>query len=108
MSCYDLKMSEDVNCFVVASTPVKTNLTYGKRITWIDQQNFIPLKIEYYDKKGVPWKTLNITWQKKYGLWFWRKAEATNLQEEYKTFITIEDLRVKFGLPDRDFTRNAL
>ena len=102
------EMHEDANCFVVESTPVKTNLTYGKRITWIDQQNFIPLKIEYYDKSGVPWKNLNITWQKKYDLWFWRKAEATNLQEAYKTFITIEDLRVNLGLPDRDFTRNSL
>lgn len=102
------EMHEDTNCFVVESTPVKTSLKYGKRISWIDKQNFIPLKIDYSDKKGVPWKTLHITWQKKYDLWFWRKAEATNLQKEYKTFITIEDLRVNLGLPDRDFTRNSL
>ena len=102
------ELHEDTNCFVVESTPLNAHLTYGKRITWIDQQNFIPLKIEYSDKKGVPWKTLHITWQKKNDLWFWRKAEATNLQKEYKTFITIEDLRVNLGLPDRDFTRNSL
>ena len=102
------EMLEDTKCFVVESTPIKTNRKYGKRIIWIDQQNFIPLKIEYYDKRGVPWKNLLITWQKKYGLWFWRKAEATNLQEEYKTYITIDDLRVNLGLPDRDFTRNSL
>ena len=77
-------------------------------VIWIDQQNFIPLKIEYYDKSGLPWKTLNITWQKKYDLWFWRKAEVINLQEELTTFITIEDLRANLGLPDRDFTRNSL
>jgi len=102
------EMLEDTKCFVVESTPIKTNLKYGKRIIWVDQQNFIPLKIEYYDKKGVPWKDLSITWQKKYGLWFWRKAEATNLQKEYKTYITVDDLRVNLGLPDRDFTRNSL
>ena len=101
------EMHEDAKCFVVESTPI-TTLKYGKRITWIDQQNFIPLKIEYYDKRGVPWKTLHITWQKKHDLWFWKKGEATNLQEEYKTFITIEDLRVNLGLPDRDFTINSL
>ena len=102
------EMHEDTTCFVVESIPINENLQYGKRIIWIDQENFIPLKIEYYDKTGNPWKTLNITWQKKYDLWFWKKAEATNLQEEIKTYITIDDLRVNLGLPDRDFTRNSL
>jgi len=102
------ELHEEAQCFVVESIPLNANLPYGKRILWIDQQNFIPLKIEYYDKRGNPWKTLHITWQNKYDLWFWKKAEATNLQEEIKTYITIDDLRVNLGLPDRDFTRNSL
>jgi hypothetical protein len=102
------EMHEGTQCFVVESIPINTNLQYGKRIIWIDQENFIPLKIEYYDRGGLPWKTLTITWQKKYDLWFWKKAEATNLQEDIKTYITIDDLRVNLGLPDRDFTRNSL
>ena len=102
------EMLEDTECFVVESTPITTNRKYGKRIIWVDQQNFIPLKIEYFDTKDVPWKNLAITWQEKYGLWFWRKAEVTNLQQEYKTFITITDVRANIGLPDRDFTRNSL
>ena len=101
-------MHEDTKCFVVESTPIKTGRKYGKRIIWVDQQNFIPLKIEYFDKKGLPWKNLAITWQEKYGVWFWRKAEVTNLQQAYKTFITITDVRANIGLPDRDFTRNSL
>ena len=102
------EMHEGTKCFVVESIPLHDNLLYGKRIIWIDQENFIPLKIDYYDKRGTPWKTLHITWQKKYDIWFWRKAEANNLQEEIKTYITIDDLRVNLGLPDRDFTRNSL
>ena len=102
------ELYEEAECFVVESIPLNPDFKYGKRIIWIDQENFIPLKIEYYDKRGKPWKTLHITWQKKYDLWFWRKAEATNLQEEIKTYITIDDLRVNLGLPDRDFTRNSL
>jgi hypothetical protein len=102
------ELYEETQCFVVESIPLNANLLYGKRILWIDQENFIPLKIEYYDKKGYPWKTLQITWQKKYDLWFWKKAEGTNLQQEFKTYITIDDLRVNLGLPDRDFTRNSL
>lgn len=102
------EMHEDTDCFVVKSTPLTTNLKYGSRISWIDKQHYTPRKIVYYDKKDVPWKALDIIWQKKHDLWFWKKAEATNLQEDYKTFITIDDLRVNLGLPDRDFTRNSL
>jgi hypothetical protein len=102
------EMHEDTNCFIVESTPLSTDCLFGKRILWIDQENFIPLKIEYFNRQGNPWKKLHITWQKKYGLWFWKKAEASNLQEEIKTYITIDDLRINLGLPDRDFTRNSL
>ena len=99
---------QDKSCFVVESIPTFENAHYGKRILWVTHEDFIPLKIEYYNQGGERWKNLSITWQEKYGLWFWRKAEATNLEQSYKTFITIEDVRVNIGLPDRDFTRNSL
>jgi hypothetical protein len=102
------EIHEDINCFIVESTPLSTGCLFGKRLIWIDQGKFIPLKIEYYDRSGNPWKTLYITWQKKYGLWFWKKAEVSNQQADIKTFISIDDLRVNLGLPDRDFTRNSL
>jgi hypothetical protein len=102
------EMYEDTRCFIVESTPLSTGCLFGKRIIWIDQENFIPLKIEYFDRQNNPWKTLYITWQKKYGFWFWKKAEVINQQAEIKTFISIDDLRVNLGLPDRDFTRNSL
>jgi hypothetical protein len=101
-------MYEDTMCSIVESTPLNTGCLFGKRVIWIDQENFIPLKIEYFDRQGNPWKTLYITWQKKYGFWFWKKAEVINQQADIKTFISIDDLRVNLGLPDRDFTRNSL
>ncbi len=96
------------NCFVVESTPVKEGRQYGKRVSWIDQNNWTPLKTEYFDKKGNPWKTLRIEWQKKFGFWFWKKANAENVQTGYKTVISIEDVRVNVGLHERDFTRFGL
>ena len=40
---------EDKKCFVVESTPLKKDRKYGKRISWIDQRSFIPLKVEYWE-----------------------------------------------------------
>jgi len=93
---------------VVESTPLNKDIKYGKRVSWIDQENLIPLKIDYFDRNGMLWKTLRITWQNKAGLWLWKKAEVENAQNDYKTFIVIEDIRVNLGLHDREFTRVAL
>lgn len=99
---------DDKICYVVESIPLKKHIKYGKRISWIDQNNWIPLKIDYFDKKRALWKTLNITWQKKSDLWFWKKAVAVNVQNDYTTLITIEGVKVNVGLNDREFTTTAL
>ena len=99
---------EGKTCYIVESIPLKKDIRYGKRVSWIEQHYFIPLKIEYFDKRGELWKTLHIEWQNKFGFWFWKKAVVENVQEDYKTFITIEDVRVNLGLHDRDFTKFGL
>ena len=99
---------EDAKCYVVESVPIKKYLPYGKRIIWIDQQNVMPLKIEYYDRKGDLWKVLTITWQNRDGVWFWKKAVVENVQSANRTFIVIEDVKLNIGLKDREFTRGAL
>jgi outer membrane lipoprotein-sorting protein len=99
---------KDRICHVVESTPRNKQIKYGKRVSWIDQENVIPIKIDYFDRSGRPWKTLSITWQHIMGVWFWKKAEVGNAQNDYKTFIVIEDVKVNVGLHDREFTRVAL
>ena len=99
---------EDTLCYVVESRPLKKNIKYEKRVSWIDQENRIPLKIDYFDRSRTLWKTLNITWQNKDGLWFWKKAEVENAQNDNKTFIVIEDVQVNVGLHEREFTKVAL
>lgn len=95
-------------CFVVESTPLVKDSKYGKRMNWIDQSHFIPLKIEYWDREGKPWKVLNIEWQNNFGFWFWKKATVDNMQTADKTFITIDDVRVNQGFNDADFTMGGL
>ena len=95
-------------CYVVESIPLNQEIKYGKRISWIDQRRWLPLKIEYYDKGGALWKTLNIEWQNKFGFWFWKKAVVENVQTGYKTLITIGDVGVNVGLQEKDFSKEGL
>jgi hypothetical protein len=108
---HELLRSEDYQgkeCFVVESTPINKDIKYGKKISWIDQIDFIPLQIDYWNREGTLWKTLHIEWQDKFGFWFWEKAVLENLQTGEKTLITTNDVRVNLGLDDRDFTRQGL
>jgi hypothetical protein len=99
---------DDTTCYVIESTPRREEAPYGKRVSYIDQQNLIPLKVNYFDKKGALWKVLRITWQNISGVWFWKKAVAENVQEEYATYIIIEDVKFNSSLNDREFTKIAM
>jgi hypothetical protein len=97
------------SCFLVESVPViKKSRKYEKRISWIDSHDMLPLKVEYFNGKGELCNILTVEWQKKFGFWFWKKAEAHNVQTGYKTFFETEDVRVNVGFNERDFTRFVL
>ena len=40
------------DCYVVKSTPKAGDVDYSFKLSWVDKGNFLPLKEEYYDKKG--------------------------------------------------------
>lgn len=98
----------DGMCYVVESTPIQKDIRYGKRMSWIACNSFIPLKIEYWDREGKSWKIAEVEWQNVFGFWFWKSAVITNIQTGAQTFITVNDVRVNVGLDDRDFTRHGL
>lgn len=42
----------DRQIYIVRSTPKAGDVNYSYKLSWIDKENFIPLKEEYYDLKG--------------------------------------------------------
>ena len=98
----------DRACFVIQSTPMDNQMKYGKRVSRIDREDFLPLKVEYWDKGGKLWKVLSIEWQNNFGFWFWKKATVENMQTTEKTLITVDDVRVNQGFSDADFTMQGM
>lgn len=41
------------NCTVVKSTPKAGDMDYSFKLSWIDTENFLPLKEEYHDRQGA-------------------------------------------------------
>ena len=51
---------QEINCYVIESTPLDTAYQYSRMIQWIDSGNYIPHKVELYDRRGTLVKTLEI------------------------------------------------
>ena len=100
----------DLQCFVVAQYPVYENSGYTKRIAWIDQNDFRPWKIEFYDRKDALLKTMSFGNYKQYLNKFWRSHEmfVENHLTGKSTVLRFGDFSLQAGLDDRDFNRNAL
>ena len=83
---------------------------YSKMIAWIDQSIYQPGKIEYFDRKGDPLKTLVLSEYRQYGGQFWRahKSVMTNLQSKRETILTWDNYQMGIPVSDRQFKPNQL
>ncbi|MCC7430214.1 outer membrane lipoprotein-sorting protein [bacterium] len=45
------------DCFVIKSVPKESKPAFANTITWVDKNDFLPVKIEFYDKKDKLQKT---------------------------------------------------
>ncbi len=50
---------DNKDCYVVKSTPKAADVDYAYKTAWIDKATYLPLKEEYYDKKGDLYKTFS-------------------------------------------------
>lgn len=95
-------------CWVVESIPKEREPFYQKRVFWISKDDWLTLRIDYYDMKGEPLKLQTIAWQKVGELFAWKSSEVRNFQTEHRTVLEISDLALNVGLPDSLFTRRQL
>ena len=103
-------MFDGLECFVVEQYPVYENSGYTKRVVWIDQKEFRPLKIEFYDRKAALLKTMFFNNYKQYLGQFWRSQEmfVENHLTGKTTTLKFSNFVFQAGLTERDFNKNAL
>lgn len=96
--------------FVVEQRPVDDFSGYSKHIVWIDKHRFVPLKTEFYDRKGALLKTLHLENYEQYLGQYWRALKLTmvNHQTGKSTVLTVRNLKFRVGLDDNDFNVAAL
>lgn len=97
-------------CFELERIPVNRNSGYSRHVVLIDQERHIPLRIDYYDRKGELLKTLNYSGYQIYLNRIWRpdRAEMVNHQIGKRTVVEYSDYRFATGLTEQDVSVDAL
>ncbi len=104
---------EDYNgssVYVMEQIPTDKNSGYTKQLVWLEQSEYRPLKVEFYDRKNALLKTLTFAQYEQYQGQYWRahRMEMINHQSGKKTTLLTKDLVFKTGLKESDFNKNAL
>lgn len=96
--------------FVIERHPAYEHSGYTRQIGWIDQEMYQPLRLEFFDRKDAPLKTLTFHGYKQYSGRYWRadRMEMVNHQNGRSTSLLWNNYRHRSGLTERDFDRNAL
>jgi len=96
-------------CWVIESTPKEHDGLYSKKNGWIRQDNYMAVKVEYFDKQGTLLKVLEVTDIKKIdGFWTATQMTMTNHQRNHKTIIRFESMAFNIPMEDNLFTVNSL
>lgn len=97
-------------CFVFERYPAYKNSGYTRQIVWLDQKDYKILKIEFYDRKNAPLKTLMQSDFKQYLGKYWHpgKMYMENHQTGKSTLLTWSEYKFRTGLKKKDFNKNSL
>ncbi len=109
---HKLLREETINgqlCWVVESTQKDNDDVYSKKVGWIRNDNYMAVKVEYYDKQGSILKILEVNEIKKVdGFWTAAQMTMTNKLRDHKTIIRFESMAFNIAIDDQMFTVNSL
>ena len=99
-----------IDCFVIERYPAYQHSGYTRQLVWVNQKEYRPEKIVFYDRKNALLKTLTYSGYQQYLKQYWRadKMFMENHQTGKTTLLTWRDYQFRVGLKDSDFTRNSL
>ncbi len=100
----------DLLHFVVEYIPMYKNSGYERMITWIDTRYYRVSKVEYFDRSGRHFKTLNYTDYNLHHDKFWRANIMTMQNHVNKNITTLKWKKFNFDVnyKSRDFNKNSM
>ncbi len=96
--------------YVVKSVPRDNkDIDYQYRLTWVDKQTWLPLKEEYYDRKGTVVKTFEAEDIRVIdGIPTITRRIMTNTVKNHKTVVSFSEIKYNLGIKDDTFSERYL
>ena len=96
-------------CYIVKSTPKAADMEYSYKLSWIDKSDFLPIKEEYYDKRGELYKVFSADEIKSVkGFPTIMRRTMKNLQSRHMTQVTYLKADYNVGIEDNLFSERFL
>jgi outer membrane lipoprotein-sorting protein len=96
-------------CYNLKLVPTPEGPAYSKMLLWIDKENFIPLRVDYYDEGGRILKRLTMDRIEEIGGRITpMKFTMENLQEGGKTIIEITEIEFDIPISKEMFTPGGM
>jgi len=92
-------------CYKLARIPVDPQSGYSRLVEWVDQQRYVTLKTEFYDRRQEKRKTLVASEYKQYLDRYWRAGQMRmdNHQTGKGTALVWANYRFRQDLDSQDF-----
>ena len=96
--------------YVIESLPRNAqDSNYGKTISHIHTKSFVPLKVEFFDRKMRLLKVLSVKkLERRSGKWLVMDSVVKNIQKKTQTRMEVQQIDLDIKLEDKEFTQQAL
>ncbi len=100
---------DDVDYYIVESTPKDEEYMYSRTKTWIRKDNFIGLKKEFYDEDEEFLKVLKIKkFEKISGFLVVTSSEMENVQKNHRTTMVLSNVEIDTNIPASKFSERMM
>lgn len=100
---------QGTDTYVLELSPLDSESDYSKLVMWVDEERFLPRKIEYVDAGGKLLKVLhNEDIQEVDGRWVASAMTMENVQAGTKTLLKVSDVQFNVDISDSVFSVRSL
>ncbi|MFQ5598231.1 MAG: outer membrane lipoprotein-sorting protein [Nitrospiria bacterium] len=95
-------------CYVIESIPKEKDSPYGMKRFYISKKDWVPRKIEFFDRARQPFKLQHIQWMQVDDVLVWESSMVRNLKTNHRTVFEISEVQNNTGLSENDFSERVL
>lgn len=105
---YDEENMDSLHCYIVEIIG-HTQTQYKRRLAWIDSENWLLRKVEFFDKSNKLFKILTISEYKSLENYhFASKMIMKNIQTGCQSVMNVSKIKYNIDIPDSYFTKESL